>query len=94
MIKVKYYSTSGKLIKLEVFPWYHEMYEIEFAVVDLFCVRIKQDTRKVRVFFISDPENYVEVGICDRFIPARLGNNVYSDGSGLFASVNRWAGVV
>lgn len=63
-------------------------------VVDLFCVRIKNERRKVRVFFIYEPENYVEVAICDRFVPARLGNNVYSDGSGVFACVDNWNGVV
>lgn len=76
---------------LKIFPWYHEIYEIEFYVVDLFCVRLKNDKKKVRVFFIYDPEGYVEVPVCEKFFAARAGNNVYSDDSGVFATMNQWA---
>lgn len=90
MVKVKYYGDEGQLLCLRVFPWYQEIYEIEFVVVDMFCVRLKNDKRKVRVFYIWDPEEWVEVAVCEKFFPARLGNNVYSDGSGLFATANQW----
>lgn len=56
MVKIKYFDMSGELLYVRVWPWYQDMYgDIQFVVVDMFCVRIKQDKKKVRVFYIDDP---------------------------------------
>jgi hypothetical protein len=67
------------------------LYEIEFCVVDLFCVKLKKGGKfQVRVFYIDDPESYLEIGPCQKFYPAKIGNTVYSDQSGIFAISNHW----
>jgi hypothetical protein len=92
MVKVKYYSLNGELMFVRVFPWEHQQFEIEFDVVDLFCVRHRKEKGRVRVFYIDSPENYIEIAQCDKFFPAKLGRNVYSDGSGYFAVKNSYRG--
>lgn len=91
MVKVKSYSLNGDFFELKIFPWYQDLYEIQFSVIDLFCVRLKKEKKKVRVFYIDDPENYIEIYPCDKYFPAKIGNGVTSDGSGLFAITNQWA---
>lgn len=78
-------------MNVNIYPWYHELYEIEYTCVDLFCVRLKNNKNMVRVFYIYEPEDYVEIGHCRGFYPAKLGNNKLTDGSGLFAVADDWA---
>jgi hypothetical protein len=40
---------------------------------------------RIRVFYIDDSEEYVQIDDVEKFFPAKGGNNVYSDESGVFA---------
>ena len=98
LIKAKIYKRVNgvyKMLTVRVFPWkQEEMGEILFATVDLLCVRLKKKQMVVRVFLIHEADQYIDVGLCDKFFPARYGFNPQTDGSGVFALTDQYTSCV